>query len=43
MREIQRALVESAAMVSSPEYAQATAEVRAREDERDRRAREFML
>ena len=31
VREIQRALVDAAAMVSSPEYAQATAEVRARQ------------
>ena len=30
VREITRALVESAAMVSSPEYSQATAEVRAK-------------
>ena len=31
VREIQRALVESAALVSSPEYSQATAEVRTRQ------------
>ena len=45
VREIQQAFLPGIrrSWCLSPEYAQATAEVRAREAERDRRTREFML